>query len=90
MLLVKELYLIPRGISNSRDVGYDSVNTVRGALSSLGIVVKGCRAGKPYSCYQCFERCFHLEAISTKVGHSVGAPAVAEFGTIMFVFSFGN
>ena len=45
MLLVKELYLIPRGISNSRDVGYDSVNAARGALSSLGIVVEGCRAG---------------------------------------------
>ena len=28
-----------------RGVGYDSVNTARGALSSLGIVVDGCRAG---------------------------------------------
>ena len=43
--LVKEPYLIPRGISNSRDVGYDSVNTAIGALPSLWIVVEGCRAG---------------------------------------------
>ena len=28
-----------------RGVGYESVNTARGALSSLGIVVDGCRAG---------------------------------------------
>ena len=28
-----------------RNVGYESVNTARGALSSLGIVVVGCRAG---------------------------------------------
>ncbi|XP_050707606.1 uncharacterized protein LOC126992815 [Eriocheir sinensis] len=28
-----------------RNVGYDSINTARGALSSLGIVVNGCRAG---------------------------------------------
>lgn len=26
-------------------MGYDSINTARGALSSLGIVIDGCRAG---------------------------------------------
>lgn len=28
-----------------RGVGYDSINTARGALSALGILVEGCRAG---------------------------------------------
>lgn len=31
--------------TSHRGIGYDSVNRARGALSSLGIVVDGCRAG---------------------------------------------
>ncbi|XP_050706772.1 uncharacterized protein LOC126992159 [Eriocheir sinensis] len=43
-----------------RGVGYDSVNTARGALSSLGIVVDGYRAGNHPLVSRFFRRVFNL------------------------------
>ncbi|MPC44228.1 hypothetical protein E2C01_037895 [Portunus trituberculatus] len=43
-----------------RGVGYDCVNTARGDLSSLGIVVDGCRAGNHPMVNRLLRGVFHL------------------------------
>lgn len=74
-----------------RGVGYESVNTARGALSSLGIVLDGCRAGNHPLVNRLLRGIFNLRPSTPRdLGRPASAPATAEHGAIVLSFAKGT
>ncbi|KAK3889264.1 hypothetical protein Pcinc_006829 [Petrolisthes cinctipes] len=72
-----------------RVVGYECVNTARGALSSLGIVVGGCRAGNHPLVNRFMKEVFNLRPSkpSTIKPHKVSKDTIARWIRRMLVMS---
>ena len=74
-----------------RSVGYESVNTARGALSLLEIVVGGCRAENFPLVNRFLRGVFNLRPSTLRyLGRSTSPTPAAEHGSTMLAFSQGS